>query len=355
MKGAGLGNNQSHLMTSFARLLKSKLGCLLVLTVCLAALVNFLTVYQYQLPPSWFYTFPDAAQKNYYFTTHLTKTWTHLSAFLIGLLAGHLCRSSLKLRYLTLLKNPGQSLSKLSPAPSNSTSQSRLTSLHSHGSSSTIMAMELDNNRPDDCSSETRSSSSVSRNKQASGSRLARKLVAILALSTLAIIVFSTYEWSTQALPSTSHAALYDALSRLLWSLALVTLMIQLCTPGSDTNSFSSLAALLSHPFFLLIGRLSFIAYLLSPYVHTFVLAVEEQSLFPSLFIMFHVIVGNIVITYLLAFLVAIVIEQPARRFIGLLINGPSKLPQPTIVIDHYYEAGCSKQPTVPLPERAQG
>lgn len=301
---------------AYCKLFTSRVGFLAILATGFGALVNFFYVYHNELPASWFYTFPDLAQKNYYFSSYLTKTWTHLSAFVIGLLAGHLCRSTLRLRGLNLCPESEQS------SPESETNTRMMHSLSSQASTSTVMAMELDAHRRDDSSS----SSSATAGKQGgalirTGSRIASATISLSALICMAGVIFSTFNWSTgKHQPSALIAALYDAGSRLLWSLALVTLMIQLCSPEFKTNRFSSLASLLSCSFLIVLGRLSFLAYLLSPYVHNFVLAVGEQSMFPSLFMIFHVIVGNIAIIYLLAFFLAIVIEQPARRVVACLI-----------------------------------
>lgn len=295
------------------RLLRSKVGLLSLLLIIAGMFINFFVVYTNNLPPSWFYTFPDVAQKNYYFGHYLAKTWTHLSAFILGLLAGHICRSAIQLRNIKLLKSfQVQASRQHSPNLSSaSTSQSHLTTTsNSHGSTSTIMAMELSGDQQMD----HQSASGKRASKRCSIAKISFQLAALICMST---IIFSTFTWSTQETPSALVAALYDASSRIIWSLALVGLMIQLCLPNLETNKYSSLARLLSHPICILMGRLSFLAYLLSPYIHTFVLAVEEQSMFPSLFLIFHVIVGNIVITYAVAFILAIVIEQPTRRLIS--------------------------------------
>ena len=94
-------------------------------------------------------------------------------------------------------------------------------------------------------------------------------------------------------------------------SLALAALMVRLCTPSSSSGDFRRLSALFSHPVSLVLGRLSFPAYLLAPYVHTLVLALQEQSLFPRLYLIFHVILGNIVITYTAALVLCLLIERP--------------------------------------------
>lgn len=265
------------------QLLKSKTGLVGLVMICLGLLINFLMVYSNQLPPSWFYTFPDIEQKNYYFGKYLVKTWTHLTAFFIGLFAGHLCRSTLQLSNVRQLKEESSS-----------------PRTHSNGQQQQSNFAPKGNGR--------------------SGGALVRGSIQLAAFVCMMAIIFSTYSWSTQEAPSPLVAAFYDALSRLVWSMALVTIMVQLCLPDIRTNRYSQFARLLSHPICIVLGRLSFLAYLISPYVHTFILAVEEQSLFPSLFLIFHVIVGNIVITYAIAFILAIVIEQPIRQLVSRFV-----------------------------------
>lgn len=323
--------------TASGHLLKSKMGLIGLLLIVAGVLTNFSLVYLNQLPPAWFYTFPDVDQKNYYFGKYLAKTWTHLTVFVIGLLGGHICRSTIQLNQIRRLKannirsaliighhQQQQQLQQIaatmtpqqgSPAPSGSKlggGSSESSSALTHGSTSTIMAMGL---QPDE-----RSLGSLRNelNRSEKSASLIQGTLTMAALVCMSAIVFSTFSWSTNEPPSALIAALYDCLSRLFWSIALVGLMIQLCLPDIQTNTYTCLAKVLSHPICIVLGRLSFLAYLISPYVNTFVLAVEEQSLFPSLYLIFHVIVGNIVITYLIAFILAIVIEQPIRRLVRL-------------------------------------
>lgn len=146
----------------------------------------------------------------------------------------------------------------------------------------------------------------------------------LTALICMGAIIFSTFNWSTKENPTPLIAGLYDSLSRVFWSISLTSLIIQLCLSSTDlmdNNGSSLIVRVLSHQIFTTLGRLSFLAYLISPYVNTFILAVEEQSLFPSLFIMFHVIIGNILIIYILSIILAIMIEQPMRRFTKQLMN----------------------------------
>lgn len=338
---------------AFFKLIQSKAGLLGLLLVLMGLCINFFSVYINRLPPSWFHTFPDVAQKNYYFGQYLTKTWTHLSVFVIGLLAGHLCRSTLQLRNIKLMTSCHSSerrqTQQPSPAPSGSTGHSHLASRH--GSTSTIMA-SVHEIRPGD---DQPDSAAAVRVKPESGSTVKRVSILFASIICMAAIIFSTFTWSTQEGPSVLVAASYDALSRLVWSLALVTIMTQLCSTHEQTNKYSTLARFFAHPICTLLGRLSFLAYLLSPYIHTFILAVEEQSLFPSLFLIFHVIVGNIVITYTIAFLLAIVIEQPTRRLISCFILG-DRLRKRKINISTYYDTrNPGVVPPLSLPKQVDG
>lgn len=313
---------------SFINLIKTKAGLFSVLFFIAGLFINFFNVYNNQLPPSWFYTFPDEAQKNYYFGTYITKTWTHLSVFLIGLLAGHLCRATsqlglLKQRQPSITKDLQLSQQQPSPTATDlANDQSSQLTLR-HNSTSTIMTAETSNQHIDDSStSENLSNNSRLKNKQLDWIRFVDGTVQIVALVCMSAIIFSTYSWSTKQSPPTLIAAIYDLSSRLVWSLALALLTIQLCLPNKEANKYLSANNILSHPICISVGRLSFLAYLLAPYVNTFILAVQEQSLFPSLFILFHVIVGNIVITYILAFILAIVIEQPLKSLFTYLVLG---------------------------------
>lgn len=270
-----------RLRTALANLLcRSRAGLLGSVLLLLAAGANFALVYSNQLPPAWFHTFPDAQQKSLYFSKYLTKPWTHLTTFLVGLYAGHLCRATLELAARDACCSPKRTEDKPSP--------------RAEGVAGRLAAEQ---------------------------SCCGRALLRLAAAASLLAVIFSTFAWSTGELPSPLVSALYDSLGRLIWSLALAGLMIKLCLPDRQSGRFTSLSRLFSHPTSQALGRLSFLAYLLSPYVHTLILALQEQSLFPSLYLIFHVILGNIVITYLAAMLLALLIEQPLRLAAGQLLE----------------------------------
>lgn len=319
------------LKLSISHLIRTKAGLLSAVFLVSGVLTNFFIVYAKQLPPSWFYTFPDVQQRNYYFGVYVTKAWTHLSVFLIGFLAGYLCRVTSQLRLLRAGLPSGESDSQISqqqssPLSTDSTGgqSSQLNLQQSYKSTSTIMTMEIGGQSTDDSSaSESHSNDGKPKKNHVNLTEsIMRRSLHIVAIACMSAIIFSTHNWSTQRAPSTFVAAIYDATSRLIWSLSLGWLTIQVCLPNKETNKYSSVTKALSHPICISLGRLSFLAYLIAPYVNNFVLAVQEQSLFPSLFMLFHVIVGNIVITYATAFILATLIEQPLRRLFSCLVMG---------------------------------
>lgn len=270
-----------------------------------------------------------------------------MTSFFIGLFAGHLCRSTFQLNNLRLIRNritESSSVSSSSPSSSppsqhnrqqqqdNSNLTDSFGGYQSANSSQSIVSLAPNQ------SSRVESHSGSDAGCHKSSSTFSFNLL-LSALVCMLAIIFSTYSWSTNEAPSALVAALYDSLSRLIWSLGLVIMMIQLCLPAGDTNDYTMMGQFFSHRAFIVLGRLSFLVYLMSPYVHTFVLAVEEQSMFPSLFLIFHVIVGNIVIIYLVAFVVSILIEQPIRLAFQLLIGQTTRssasfcMPQQTTTI----------------------
>lgn len=343
---------------TFSQMLKSKAGLLCASLITLGCGANFYSVYVNRLPPSWFYTFPDVAHKNHYFGQHLIKTWTHLTTFFIGLFAGHLCRSTMRLNRTRLIKSAGaraaaascacsvdvvasSGSTQSSPVP---TSVSPTTSAGarsrvdlrtagasaSDGSTSTsTVADGADNSSLAQsassyyCAADCAGAGNSHCRHQTAPDDWKRTGVASVALASLFVIIFSPYNWSVaQELPSTLVASLYDTLSRLVWSIALVAITIQMCTPDDQHsgNIVGLAASALSHPLLVVLGRMSFLAYLLTPLVHTLILAVGEQLMFPSLIFMFHLIVGNFVIIYLLTLILAIVIEQPIGQLITRFI-----------------------------------
>lgn len=116
-------------------------------------------------------------------------------------------------------------------------------------------------------------------------------------------------------LPPIMVGALYNASARFFWSLACGAILYNVSVPNKD-HQYSTVAQILGSKFFVLLGRLSFLAYMIFPYVHTFVLAIQEQPIFSSLFMMFHSFMSNVIITFLLAFVLSVLIELPFRRLV---------------------------------------
>lgn len=345
-------NNHKRSLSSdtFLHMMKSKAGTLSILIIVFGSAVNFFIVYTNQLPPSWFNTFPDVEHKNYYFGFYLAKTWAHLSTFVIGLLAGHLCGSVLQIR--SMISSQTGSIDRNSISLEETSSGDRaggsqespasarnpLKTSESTSTLSTTATISADespaSNRNlvitvDSSTANTETKSQVGKSSPrvggggASGCLMGsyRFIVQSSMLTCMLAILFATYQWSTQELPSPLVSATYDSLSRLAWCLILVILMVQLCLPNTQTGKPSRMGRIFGCRLFVPMGRLSLLAYLWTPYVHSFILAVQEQSLFPSLFMIFHVTVGNIVIIYIVSFIVSILIERPISLALSEFIN----------------------------------
>ncbi|KAG9509801.1 hypothetical protein GZH46_01670, partial [Fragariocoptes setiger] len=267
--------NRSYERTGGTVSLRSMPTIICVSLIVLGSLWSAINVYMNELPPAWFYTFPDADDRAHYNGQHLFLAHTHLSTFFVGLLAGHWTRVSITTRAYNM-------------AVPHHTSQHE--------------------------------SNKCSRIKQT----LAHWTLATAALILMLSLTFVTHSWSVEHLPDAAMSAAYDALARLLWSICMATLLWQLvvATPrasaaGTATRRPNIVVRSLAHPLMVLAGRLSILVYLIYPYVHTLIAATQEQSSFSSMFVIFHTFVGNLVLTGALAYVISILIEQPYRRLVS--------------------------------------
>lgn len=344
-KSSQIHESKSTRASSYIRLLFIKsIGALIgIQLIVFGFIMNFLIVYTNNLPPAWFSTFAELKDKNFYYSFYLIKPWAHLSTFMIGLLAGSLARCLINEKNKKLAKmnryyqqqvqlNPfntltttttnGSLTAQSSPSPSCSSSSEKFNKFRAHQSNSTlidasqngsttILTMSNGANEQNATSSPCTTNIDAIRNE----GLLISWLYTIMPIVIMLTIVYSTFSWSTQELPNNFVSALYDSMSRILWSSCLSFMLIRWTTKSHKQLSNQSSTAFESTCLFL--GRLSLVAYLISPLINNFLLAVQEQAIFSSLFIIFHLIVGNTLIIYSLSFLIAILIEQPLTRFVA--------------------------------------
>lgn len=311
------------------------IGCQLVV---FGFIMNFLVVYTNRLPPAWFSTFPEQRDKDFYFSLYLTKPWAHLSTFMIGLLAGCLARCLAIENGKKLMKirrqeqqqkqlNPFITNTQSSPSPSCSSASGKFRQLRaqsnstingSHNGSTMILTMSANSNNqiPDEPTS--RSRNCAHQCKRFKWSLLSGWLMTLSPIIIMLAIIYSTFSWSTRELPGNFVSALYDSVSRILWSSCLSFMLTRWTLTSQSLSTPDKQTALES--VWLFLGRLSLISFLISPLINNFLLAVQEQAIFSSIFIIFHLIVGNTLIIYTISFLVAILIEQPITRFVAYVI-----------------------------------
>lgn len=227
----------------------------------LGCIINFANIHQNSLPAAAFLTHPDKSDKELFNSLHLFKTWTHLTTFAVGLFAGHLCRCK---------------------------------------------SIETFSGRP-------------------YGRKCCDSLMWATAGLTMLLIIFSTHSWSLSGsahLEEPLATAAYGSLAPLCWAISWSLVLFQLTVPN-EKNQRSWLARLLTGDANIVrIGRLAFLAYLLSPYVNRLVLAVQEQAIFSSILMLGHTFIGNLVLTFALAFLVSALVELPCRRLFKKLVLG---------------------------------
>lgn len=342
-------------------------GLILVACIVIGLGSSFYNVYTRELPPSFFYTMADPESKGLYFDQHLMRPWTHLAVFALGIIAGLECRRiarrislnnqdnqlnqhaydrpSYKRGNLEMildrhgadrLRNHkinmfSSSMPAISPDSIFNSSNGLLNgsskTSNSNNISSTDSSVSVNlNGSYDSINTQSQYLNDDSRsNNHLNGSNTSinnRRLISpvivntigfIVAISTMATIIFSTHEWSMYDLPEPIVAGLFDAGSRFLWSLALIWILYMVSVP-SEKGKFSVLARSLGHPAMVCLGKLSFLIYIIHPFVHTAVLAIQEQPIYSSWLMLFHILIGNITITVILASLVSLFVEMPCRN-----------------------------------------
>lgn len=241
---------------------------LLIGATALGCIVNYLNIYNNSLPPAWFLTYPDKDDKARYFSLHLYRTSSHLTAYAMGLLFGHLCRC--------------KSISAFSGRPY--------------------------------------------------GLKICQTLMLFTSFTLMVCLIYGTHAWSLGGrvhLDAPVESALYGALAPLGWSLAWGLLLFRLTVPNASSTSKgesydAGLLRLLTIGGSMLvrIGRLGFLAYLINPYVNMMVFAIQETTIFSSIVMVGHMYIGNVFFTFLLAFIVSVLVEIPIRRLVKKLALG---------------------------------
>jgi len=284
---------------------------------------SFYNVYVNDLPPTWFYTMADPDSKALYFSDHFMRLWTHLAVFAMGILAGLECRRATR----NVIRGYGGANIRLISQDNGLNKQHKNHSCSSSslpvlGHSDSLSAKSCSDTNNSSISIDIHTNSSSNENINLGGTDAARGglfstvvdiIGCLLAITTMTTIIFSTHDWSLNDLPKPLVAGLFDSGSRLLWSAALIWILYMISVPNSD-KKFSILSRLLGHPSMVCLGKLSFLIYTIHPFVHTAVLAIQEQPIYSSWLMLFHILIGNITITVILASLVSLFVEMPCRN-----------------------------------------
>lgn len=127
-------------------------------------------------------------------------------------------------------------------------------------------------------------------------------------------------EWRPQL--SVLSCSIFYAVSRTLWSIGSAWLVIACCT-----NNGGIFARILSFKGWVPPSKLSFCAYLLNPYIIMSIFLNSDHPAHVDMLMTTIFALGINVISYLLAYIFAIMAELPYRRLVTLYMNsGPKKL-----------------------------
>ncbi|XP_072397889.1 nose resistant to fluoxetine protein 6-like [Diabrotica undecimpunctata] len=116
--------------------------------------------------------------------------------------------------------------------------------------------------------------------------------------------------------PNILENAVYSALHRICWALAIGWIMF-VCITGNATyiNKF------LSHKFFIPASRLTYCAYLANGLVEIYSSGVNRQPMYMSIFELASKVLGHIVLTFTMAFVLCIIFESPIHGMEKILLK----------------------------------
>lgn len=128
----------------------------------------------------------------------------------------------------------------------------------------------------------------------------------VVAIAVNLTILYSTWPAYLGYLPSNVEASLYGSLARTVWAIGLSWLTFACISGyGGFVNTILSWRALVP------LSRLTYCAYLIHPVVMAIFYGSREISFDFSPFLLFYFVLGNLVITYLLAFVLSVLFESP--------------------------------------------
>ncbi|CAG2115778.1 unnamed protein product, partial [Medioppia subpectinata] len=135
-----------------------------------------------------------------------------------------------------------------------------------------------------------------------------------ISIVILLVLIYGCHDWVIGELPDYTFkpfvSALYDATQKIFWSLAICWILFTI-TANSEHEKQTIVEKFFCHKFFKFMGRLTLVAYLMHPIVQSMLLSSQQQHLYSSTLLMAYVIIGNIIFTYFLSFVISWILEIP--------------------------------------------
>jgi lipid-A-disaccharide synthase-like uncharacterized protein len=132
------------------------------------------------------------------------------------------------------------------------------------------------------------------------------------------IALYGVYPWNLGWQIRPEVTALYSSTFRTVWTLCCAWTVHALLTDSSE----STMAHILSWKGFLPFSRLTYMAFLVHPFVIWFYSGTARERFTPSHFNYFHLFLGHYLLTYILSFAMGLAFESPFMSLQKLLLSG---------------------------------
>ncbi|KAI1303195.1 Nose resistant to fluoxetine protein 6 [Halotydeus destructor] len=123
-------------------------------------------------------------------------------------------------------------------------------------------------------------------------------------------IILYPNDWALGKLPDETVSAVYDGAHRIVWSSLFAWAVFMIVADVQDGEP-STTNSILGNKVMVAFGRLSLNAYVCHPIVQLLILGTQQVHLFSGLTMLPYVVIGNVAMTYLLAFFISMFFEMP--------------------------------------------
>ncbi|RWS08064.1 Nose resistant to fluoxetine protein 6-like protein, partial [Dinothrombium tinctorium] len=145
-----------------------------------------------------------------------------------------------------------------------------------------------------------------------------------LSITSTLIVLYGVYPWNIGLKVSSVITALYSSTFRTIWTANCAWITFSIISE----NNQGFIAKSLSWKWLLPLSRLTFMAYLLHPFVIWYSYGTTRERVSAGVYPLSHLFFGNYLLTYLLAFVFGILFESPFIALIKEIMKKSSQVPK---------------------------